>query len=463
MIDIESIFEMLESSYDGIWITDGKGKVLFANSANAALLGVSKSDLEGKTTQQLLSEQLFSDSAILQAIYDKQQVSKVNYNYKTRLTVLATATPILDDAGHVKYVFNNVRDITALDSLQESLADKEEIIRRQTNELESMKIRLGMDTIVANSKAFRDVIDLAQRVAAFELSTVLISGESGTGKELIAQMIVNHSPRREKPFIQVNCGAIPYSLIESELFGYEKGAFTGADSKGHKGLFEAANGGTLFLDEIGDLPLTMQVALLRVLQQKEVTRVGGSTPIKLDVRIIAATNKDLEKMVSEGQFREDLYYRLNVVSLIIPPLRERRDDIIPLVNHFLNTLNQKYGIKKCIFSDTLDAFEGYQWPGNVRELENLLESLVITTPAAIITKENLPKKLTSLQLYEDYQHEDPPLKLAVEKLEQRLIKQAMEKHGSIRKAAAALGVDPSTLVRKTRGYSTELKTKPDAE
>lgn len=457
MIDIESIFEMLESSYDGIWITDGKGKVLFANSANATLLGVSKSDLEGKTTQQLLSEQLFSDSAILQAIYDKRQVSKVNYNYKTDLTVLATATPILDGAGHVKYVFNNVRDITALDSLQESLADKEEIIRRQTNELESMKIRLGMDTIVANSKAFRDVVDLAQRVAAFELSTVLISGESGTGKELIAQIIVNHSPRREKPFIQVNCGAIPSSLIESELFGYEKGAFTGADAKGHKGLFEAANSGTIFLDEIGDLPLTTQVALLRVLQQKEVTRVGGSSPTKLDVRIIAATNKNLEKMVSEGQFREDLYYRLNVVSLVIPPLRERKDDIIPLVNHFLTTLNEKYGIKKCIFSDTLDAFEGYPWPGNVRELENLLESLVITTPEAIITKENLPKKLTSIPMYEDFQHEDQPLKLAVEQLEQRLITQAIEKHGSIRKAAAALGVDPSTLVRKTRGYNTDSK------
>jgi len=349
MIDAKSLVEMLESSFDGIWITDGDGKILLANSANATLLGVSKQDLEGHTTQQLLEEKVFSDSAILEAIEKKKQISKVSYNYHSQLTVLATATPILGEDGEVKHVFNNVRDITALNKLQRSLRDKEEIIRLQNKQLENMKLRLGMGTIVANSKSFREVIELAERVASFDAATVLILGESGTGKELIAELIVNHSPRKDGPYLQVNCGAIPETLIESELFGYEKGAFTGADAKGRKGLFESANGGTVFLDEIGDLPLHMQVKLLRVLQQRKVTRIGGSEEIALDVRVLAATNRNLEDMVEKGQFREDLYYRLNVVSVSIPALRERKEDILPLVNHFLTVANQKYGTNKSCF------------------------------------------------------------------------------------------------------------------
>jgi len=375
VIDRNALIEMMESSFDGVWITDGEGKVLFANSANASLLGVSKAELEGRTTQQLLDEKIFSNSVILEVIRQKKQISKISYNYHTRLTVLATATPIFDDVGNVKYVFNNVRDITALNELQNSLKSKDTIIQQQSRQLESMRIRLGEGTIIANSKAFNEVITLAQRVAAFDGATVLILGESGTGKEIISELIVNNSPRKDWPYLQVNCGAIPENLIESELFGYEKGAFTGADNKGHKGLFEAANGGTVFLDEIGDLPLHMQVKLLRVLQQKKVTRVGGTEPIALDVRVIAATNRNLEQMVREGTFREDLYYRLNVVSIFIPPLRERREDIIPLINHFLMVENQKYHTNKSIYSDTIDAFEGYCWPGNVRELEHIVERL----------------------------------------------------------------------------------------
>lgn len=239
------------------------------------------------------------------------------------------------------------------------------------------------------------VVELAQRVATFDGATVLILGESGTGKELVSELLVNNSPRKDMPYLQVNCGAIPENLIESELFGYEKGAFTGADNRGHKGLFEAANGGTVFLDEIGDLPLHMQVKLLRVLQQRKVTRVGAPSPSISTSGVIAATNKNLEQMVREGQFREDLYYRLNVVSVQIPPLRERKEDIVPLLNHFLTVVNQKYHTQKTIFSDTIDAFENYPWPGNVRELENVLENLVITTPGDEIRRENLPKKFWS--------------------------------------------------------------------
>lgn len=318
----------------------------------------------------------------------------------------------------------------------------------------NMKIRLGVGTIIANSESFRKVVELAQRVATFDGATVLILGESGTGKELVSELLVNNSPRKDMPYLQVNCGAIPENLIESELFGYEKGAFTGADNRGHKGLFEAANGGTVFLDEIGDLPLHMQVKLLRVLQQRKVTRVGGTEPIDINVRVIAATNKNLEQMVREGQFREDLYYRLNVVSVQIPPLRERKEDIVPLLNHFLTVVNQKYHTQKTIFPDTIDAFENYPWPGNVRELENVLENLVITTPGDEIRRENLPKKFWS-------ENGEPaavgmreilPLKVTVERVELAAIQHAIDQCGSVRKAAAALGVDPSTIVRKMQGH-----------
>lgn len=457
MIDAAILIKMLESSYDGIWITDHVGKILFANSANAKLLGVPRSELEGKTTQELQSEGVFQTSAILEALRTRQQISKVCNNPKTNLTVLATATPVFDDGGSIRYIFNNVRDITALNEMRESLQNKDEIIRQQNDQLETMRLRLGVGTIVANSKAFNQVVELARRAAAFDGATVLILGESGTGKEVISDLIVNTSPRKDKPYLQINCGAIPENLIESELFGYEKGAFTGADAKGRKGLFEAANGGTVFLDEIGDLPLHMQVKLLRVLQQRRIVRVGGTEPVDLDVRIIAATNKNLKQMVRDGQFREDLYYRLNVVPIVIPPLRERKEDILPLVNHFLTVANRKYHTNKSIYSDTIDTLENYPWPGNVRELENLMENLVITTPGDMIRRENLSERLQTT-MENSIHTEDTELltlKETVERAEYAAIQRALQKCGSVRKAAAALGVDPSTIVRKQQNYQKQ--------
>lgn len=454
MVDANVLIKLLESSYDGIWITDHVGKILFANSANAKLLGVPRSELENKTTQELQDEGVFQTSAILEALQTRQQVSKVCNNPRTCLTVLATATPVFNEAGDIQYIFNNVRDITALNEMRESLQDKDEIIRQQNSQLETMRLRLGVGTIIANSKAFTQVVELARRAATFDGATVLILGESGTGKEVISELIVNTSPRKDKPYLQINCGAIPENLIESELFGYEKGAFTGADAKGRKGLFEAANGGTVFLDEIGDLPLHMQVKLLRVLQQKRIVRVGGTETVNLDVRIIAATNKDLKQMVKEGRFREDLYYRLNVVPIEIPPLRDRKEDILPLVNHFLTVANRKYHTNKSIYSDTIDVLESYSWPGNVRELENLMENLVITTPGDIIRRENISERLKFST--EDHGFTEDTevitLKETVERAEYMAIQKAIRQCGSIRKAAVALGVDPSTIVRKQQNY-----------
>ena len=454
MVDANVLIKLLESSYDGIWITDHVGKILFANSANAKLLGVPRSELENKTTQELQDEGVFQTSAILEALQTRQQVSRVCNNPRTCLTVLATATPVFNEAGDIQYIFNNVRDITALNEMRESLQDKDEIIRQQNSQLETMKLRLGVGTIVANSKAFTQVVELARRAATFDGATVLILGESGTGKEVISELIVNTSPRKDKPYLQINCGAIPENLIESELFGYEKGAFTGADAKGRKGLFEAANGGTVFLDEIGDLPLHMQVKLLRVLQQRRIVRVGGTETVNLDVRIIAATNKDLTQMVNEGRFRGDLYYRLNVVPIQIPPLRDRKEDILPLVNHFLTVANRKYHTNKSIYSDTIDVLESYSCPGNVRELENLMENLVITTPGDIIRRENLSERLKFSTENRGFTEDTEviTLKETVERAEYMAIQKAIRQCGSIRKAAVALGVDLAAIGLKKKNY-----------
>ena len=459
IIPYDSLMEILEHSFDGIRITDGKGRILYANTANAALLGVSKRDLEGKTTQELLDEHIFSDSVILRTLKTGQRATHTSHNYCTGLDVLATATPILDRDGNIQYIVNNVRDVTALSRMRDSLRDYDEVIRIQKKQIDEMRSRYGLDKLIAHSQSFRKVIELAHRVAPYDGATVLILGESGTGKELIAETIVENSPRKGKPFIRINCGAIPENLLESELFGYEKGAFTGADSKGKKGLFEAANTGTIFLDEIGEMPLHLQVKLLRVLQQKEITRVGGSHPIPLDVHVLAATNRDLRQMVHEGTFREDLYYRLNVVSIQIPPLRERQEDIIPLIHHFLRIFNQKYGMQKSVQAEIFPLFERYPWPGNVRELENQVENLMIVSQGDIITREDLPDKFftTAEEQSFDFEH-IIPLRDAVEQVEKSLIEKALAKYGSTRKAAAALGINASTIVRKMQSFR---QTPPD--
>lgn len=457
MVNAEILLEMMEASFDGIWITDGSGRILFVNSANAKLLGVQRSDLEGKATEELQKEGVFMTSAILDVIKERKQVSRVCQNPRTNLTVLATATPIFDSNGDIQYIFNNVRDITTLNQMQDQLQEKDEIIRQQSSKLENMRIKLGVGTIIANSKPFSQVVELAQRAAAFDAATVLILGESGTGKEVISELIVNSSPRRDKLYLQLNCSSIPDTLIESELFGYEKGAFTGADTKGRKGIFEAADGGTVFLDEIGDLPLHMQAKFLRVLQQKRIIRVGGTTPIDLDVRIIAATNRNLKQMVKEGLFREDLYYRLNVVPINIPPLRERKDDILPLAKHFLMVTNRKYHTNKAIAPDAISVLESYAWPGNVRELENLIESLVITSLEDNLHGNTFAERL-QIAIDSNSLREGAPLctlKETLENAERDAIQQALQACGSIRKAAAVLGVNPSTIVRKQQSYQKE--------
>ena len=446
-------FAILESSFDGIFITNGQAVPIWVNHSYEVISGLSARDVLGIPMDELVRRGLISNSATLQALEIGHSYT-ANQSFVTGKQALVTSTPIYDENDQVCLVVTNVRDISELVSLQETLDQQRRLSSRYQQEIEVIRNQLlGSSQMVAEDPATLNLLRIVGRAAQLD-TVILIQGETGAGKERIASYIHQHSPRARKNFIRVNCGAIPESLAESELFGYERGAFTGANREGKAGLFEVANEGTIFLDEVGELSLATQTKLLRVLQERELTRVGGSKPISIDVRVIAATNRDLQKCVTEGTFREDLYYRLSVFPVRVPPLRERKEDIVPLLNHFLTVVNQKYHTQKTIFSDTIDAFENYPWPGNVRELENVLENLVITTPGDEIRRENLPKKFWS-------ENGEPaavgmreilPLKVTVERVELAAIQHAIDQCGSVRKAAAALGVDPSTIVRKMQGH-----------
>lgn len=454
--------EILNCSSDGIWITDGDGYVLYVNRANEKMLGVPREQMLGKTCAELVKQKVFQSSATMESIKTKKSVTMMGYNYKTNMHVLITSSPLLSESGNIRYVINNVRDMTQLKTTMTQLRRKEQVISEQQEEIHSLlslkNQQDGDRSIIAVSPKMKKILDMARRAGQFD-STVLILGESGTGKEVIADEIVRNSSRSGKAYVKVNCGAIPENLIESELFGYEPGAFTGASKKGKMGLFELANEGTILLDEIGELPQHLQVKLLRVLQERKIQRVGGTKEILLDLRVLAATNADLKGMVDEGKFRSDLYYRLNVVSISIPPVRERREDIPQLLLHYKNEYTGKYGIQKEFSEKAIQCLCRYDWPGNIRELQNVVENLVIMTEGVRIEAESLPEQIQ--QRVEEHVSsflpgdEIRPLREAVEDMEELMIRRALEKYGSTREAARALGVNQSTIVRKLQSFNNK--------
>ncbi len=451
----EELDAIIESSYDGIWITDGQGYTLHLNSAYERISGLKKDEVVGRHMQELVDEGYFSESVTLHVLEKKERVTIMHNIFKKNdKNVLITGNPIFDENNEVVRVVTNVRDITELINLKEERENKNRLAAQYKEELDRLRSgQLKLDNFVVHSSQMQHVFDLAVRVGQVD-SMVLINGESGVGKEGIANVIVQASERRDGPFIKINCGAIPENLLESELFGYEKGAFTGADRKGKLGMFELANKGTIFLDEVAEIPLNLQVKLLRVFQDQQIMRIGGVKTINLDVRVIAATNKNLEEMARKGTFREDLYYRLNVVPITVPPLRERKDDIPALIHFFINMYNKKYNMYKRISGDAIDCLMEYPWPGNVRELQNLIERLVVLSREPVIALDQIPQQFKnsygpaeSLKL--DVNN-NMTLKEAVSMLEQELIKEAMNRHKTTRKAARALGVDQSTIVRKLK-------------
>ncbi|TYP57863.1 sigma-54 interaction domain-containing protein [Thermosediminibacter litoriperuensis] len=440
-------------------ITDGSGSKVRISSSCEKLYGVKPESLIGKNVKDLEKNGMYFPSATRMVIEEKKPVT-VTQKTKTGRKLLVTATPVFDEQGGIKRVVSISKDITDEEKLKTELKQTKELLQKYEKELLSLRIaHIKNSEIIYRSRAMEKLMETVNKVAAVE-STVLIYGETGVGKEVLAKYIHNISDRSNGPFVKINCGAIPENLLEAELFGYEKGAFTGARSEGKPGLFEVADKGTLLLDEVSELPLPLQVKLLRVLQEKEFIRVGGIKTIKVDVRIIAASNKDLKELVKDGKFRQDLYYRLNVVPITVPPLRERPEDIPILAHHFLNLFNEKYGRSKQLTNEVIEAFMRYSWPGNVRELENVIERLVVISEDNYITKKDLPVELLNGEETNKsegvYVSEIMPLKKASALVEYQLIKRAIEKGGSTYKAAEILGVDQSTIIRKLKKFESKL-------
>ena len=437
---------VIECIDDGIFITDGEGTVIDLNTVS---LGCQKREnIIGKNMRALIDEGIYRDSAALRVIEEKKPISMFQYEETDLLT---TAIPYQEN-GDIKMVVCCERELYTLDAIEKEL--EESLAKNSKYEQELLYMRAEMTKnvgIVAESPQMRKVVDLAITAANFD-SRVLIQGETGTGKEVIAKLIYSSGKRKGKPFIAVNCGAIPETLLESELFGYEKGAFTGANDSGKKGFFELANEGVLFLDEIGEISLGFQVKLLRAIQEGEIMKVGGSSPIKIDVQIIAATNKDLMQKVDCGEFRADLYYRLSVFPIKIPTLKERKEEIFALVQLFTDKVNKKYGMAKCFAPDAMKIIQNYSWPGNIRELENVVERLVMISRSDVIKGEEVSTMLFDNVGIDNFQSEDISLEEALELTEKNLLKRYMEKYKSPVELENALSISRATLNRKIKKY-----------
>jgi PAS domain S-box-containing protein len=441
-LDIQNnLQEIIDTVDDGIGVADAEGRIVLLNKSYERLTGLSKEEAGlGKLLVQVVKEKIISQS-ISQDVMKYKTKRTIVQKIKTGREVLATGMPIFDKEGNVKRVIVNFRDLFYLNRLHSQFG-----ITKSNDELRG---KMSVKT-----PAMEKVIELVARVAPVDI-TVLILGESGVGKEVVAREIVNHSSRSKRPFVHINCGAIPENLLESELFGYEGGAFSGAVKEGKAGLFEIANNGTIFLDEVSEMPLPLQVKLLCFLQDHTIRRVGSTKPINLNVRIIAATNKNLESLVDQGLFRHDLYYRLNVVPIIIPALRQRRDDIAPLTQAFLEKFNKKYSLNKKIGLHAIQVLENYEWPGNVRQLENIIERLVIMTEGSNILPQSIKEYLCidepsthTISINDIVIPNLMPLKKAVSIVEKELVKRALDTCGTTRAAATALGVAHTSIIRK---------------
>ena len=453
--------EIGDHLYDGVYLADGAGLTLYVNKSYERITGLKAGEVVGRYVQDLLAEGVYSNAVTPEVLRLKKRVDSVGRSSRNGSRMLITGNPIFGEDGEIKLVAVIDREITDLDAMLIELEATKNKIRsvevvemRNRREIEHLRKERRSAKLIGESRQILEILALVRRVADFDV-TVLVQGETGVGKEIVATEIHESSLRKDKPFIRVNCAAIPPNLLETELFGYEKGAYTGASSTGKIGLFELADKGTLLLDEIGDMPLELQGKLLRVLQQKELTRVGGTRAIPLDVRVITATNCDLQALTKAGKFRADLFFRLNVFPISIPPLRSRPDDILLLAEHFFNDYNIKYSKKVRISGDALALFASYPWPGNVRELQNVVERLIlISDQSSVIDGDSL---LPMLRLEQPLPGPDAAptspektLKEIVDEFERRIVEHALRQHGSTRKAAAALGIDQSTIVKKAK-------------
>ncbi|RJR34801.1 MAG: PAS domain S-box protein [Desulfobacteraceae bacterium] len=441
---------IIDSVYEGLYITDGQANTLKINKAYTRMTGIKAEEVLGRNMKELVDNGYYSQSVSLLVLEKKKPVT-IMHVIKGKKKYLITGNPVFNEKNEIFRVVTTVRDVSELNRLKQKLETAEKLSAKYHLEIQHLRSQQMKQTeFIERSEKMKDVLNVAYQAAQGN-ATVLILGETGVGKELVGRYIHKNSPRNQAPFINVNCAAIPENLLESELFGYEKGAFTDATTS-KPGMFELADTGTIFLDEIGDLAFGLQGKLLRVLQEKEVTRIGGTKHRRLDIRIIAATNRDLGKLVKEGTFREDLFYRLNVIPILIPPLRVRKEEIPYLANHFLAILNKQYGRSKSMRDRDMEILMQYTWPGNIRELRNIIERWIVIDNEDLVSLVHLENE----GMPASFQQADKAVRLrdAVSEIEKRLLTQALEK-GSTRKAARQLGISQPSLLRRARKYGIE--------
>ena len=431
----------MDFSVDNIHLTDGEGNILRVNNAFEERVGSKRQDIEGRNVRDLEAEGAYKPSVVRMVIREKRRLTMMQEGPTGK--TITTSTPVFDENDKIFRIVSNAR-----------LVDELTLLSSYFGEIGTSVIEDCRDIkVIFESKIMKSLMKQLDFIANVD-SSILFRGGSGTGKSILARYVHEKSTRKSGRFMQINCAAIPENLMESELFGYETGAFSGASKTGKPGLIELAHKGTLFLDEIGDMPLPLQVKLLQVLQNKQVTRVGGENPIDLDIRIISATNQDLEEMIKEKTFREDLYYRLNVIPIDIPSLKERKEDIKPLVDWFLKKYNERYQKNVMLSKEVISYLLEYNWPGNIREMENLIERLIVTNEIGLITKEDLPIELVCGKIKTESVviRKIIPLKDAVEEVERQLIINAYDELKSSYKVAKLLGISQSAAFRRIRKY-----------
>ncbi|AFM41296.1 PAS domain S-box [Desulfosporosinus acidiphilus SJ4] len=448
--------QIIDNSYDSMFVTDNLGNVLLANKGTGKFMGLTTGELVGKNVKDFVKNGVYDWSPTMQAIKTRSIVSGIVRNNQGEQQVV-TSKPLMDEFNDIVMVITNARDTDVVNQYIEAL-EKE----RTTAHIYKTAVKYLSDTdggnkeIVAESKQMRQIIRTSNFIAKTD-STVMLLGETGTGKEVMARHIHRNSHRSKEPFIPVNCAAIPHELLESEFFGYVRGAFSGANPQGKPGLFEIANNGTLFLDEIAELPLSMQSKMLRVLESGEAKRLGDTSAYRANVRFIAATNRDLKTMINQKLFRSDLYYRLNVIPINLPPLKERPEDILALANKFLEDLNRKYALQKILSKTATQALYNYNWPGNVRELRNVIERLFITSVGDLLNFQE-DFFINSISRSDPPTEKYPPeknkfyegtLKEVIKAVEEGYINQVLtECSGRVGEAAKKLGIHRSILYRK---------------
>ncbi|MEJ2167248.1 MAG: sigma 54-interacting transcriptional regulator [Desulfobacterales bacterium] len=453
---LDAIFK---GTSDGLWIQDSHGKIININTVSEMINGIRARDVIGKSIPELVEEGIFEGVVTPEILRTKRQFSTLSYVKKTGKRVLVTGTPILDEDGNVTLIISNERDLTHWNAVREDLERSRKVAEKYKEEFEELsRLESGLHEIVAESRQMKQILRIGIKLARMGASNILIQGESGTGKGLLAKFIHDNGRRKPNPFIQINCAALPESLLEAELFGYEKGAFTGAREQGKIGLFELAHEGTLFLDEIGDLPLNVQAKLLKYLDDHEILPLGGIQHKKVDCTVIAATNQDLALLTDQKRFRQDLFFRLNTFKIQIPPLRSRTGDVSKMTAYFLEKYNHEYKVRRRITAKAIHRLQAYSYPGNVRELQNIIREAVVLSDNEVLddfladrigtgqkaglrgggAPTNLPYPI---RLQDKLRH-----------LEKEILSDAVTRFRSTRKIAQNIGTSQSSVMRKLRKY-----------